>query len=73
MAPVAEKAQQEPQLPWSFTGVTAPFSLQSIEGSGVLSRCTGSLRVFGWRRVPTMREEANSVFVMSAKRVIPSV
>ena len=28
-APVAEKVQQEPHWPWSFTGVTAPSSLQS--------------------------------------------
>ena len=33
---MAEKAQQEPQLPWSFTPVTAPFLPQSTE-SGRLS------------------------------------
>merc|ERR1719197_1241395 len=33
-APVAEKAQQEPQLYWFFTGVTAPFSTQSMLSGG---------------------------------------
>ena len=28
-APVVEKDQQDPHWPWFFTGVTAPFSLQS--------------------------------------------
>jgi len=31
MAPVVLKAQQEPQEPWFFTGVTTPSSLQSLE------------------------------------------
>ncbi len=30
-APVAEKAQHDPQNPWSLTGVTAPLVLQSTE------------------------------------------
>ena len=29
-APTAENAQHEPQPPWSFTGVTAPFERQSM-------------------------------------------
>jgi len=35
MAATAEKAQHEPQPPWFFTPVTAPFYLQSRE-SGAL-------------------------------------
>ena len=31
VAPVDEKVQHEPHWPWSFTEVTAPFVLQSIE------------------------------------------
>jgi hypothetical protein len=29
--PVVEKAQHEPHWPWSFTGVTAPLSVQSTD------------------------------------------
>ena len=36
MLPVVEKAQQEPQLPWFFTGVTAPCCRQS-QSSGTAS------------------------------------
>ena len=36
MAPLAEKAQQAPQLPWFFMPVTAPFFSQSTY-SGILS------------------------------------
>lgn len=43
-APTAEKAQQLPHCPWSFTAVTAPWSLQS-HASGAspteAARCGG--------------------------------
>jgi len=41
MAPVAEKAQHEPHWPWSFTGVTAPLVVQSIE-AGTAERSAGA-------------------------------
>jgi hypothetical protein len=40
MVPVVEKVQQDPQSPWSLTGVTTPKLVQSNE--------SGSLRFFCW-------------------------
>ena len=41
MAPVAEKAQQEPQEPWFFTSVTTPRVRQStLTGSEPLTLLT---------------------------------
>lgn len=34
--PVVEKAQHEPQPPWSLTGVTTPFVLQSTDAGNAL-------------------------------------
>ena len=34
---VVANAQQEPHLPWSFTGVTTPFSLQSTDAGRSLT------------------------------------
>ena len=44
MAAAAEKAQQEPQLPWSLTAVTAPWARQStLAGSVAGSKFRGIL------------------------------
>lgn len=37
---MAEKAQQDPHSPWSFTGVTAPLSVQSTDsGRSLIGTC----------------------------------
>lgn len=70
-APVAENAQQEPHIPWFLTGVTAPFSLQSMASNAVEARGTAGLKRDIGCLQPHNLEEANSEFVMSEKGVIP--
>lgn len=36
-APVVEKAQHDPHIPWFFTAVTAPCALQSTDDGTSLS------------------------------------
>lgn len=47
IAPVLEKAQQEPQRPWFFTGVTAPLATQSM--SSASGACSLPRRAFSRR------------------------
>ena len=42
----AEKDQQEPHAPWSFTAVTAPFALQSMLSGTCSSASKRSIRRF---------------------------
>merc|ERR1712216_380658 len=46
MAPTAEKAQQEPQLPWSLGGLTMPLSTQltSVGRSACMKEMGSELR-----------------------------
>merc|ERR1719285_859872 len=65
MAPVAEKAQQEPHWPWFFTGVTLPSSLKSMWLGAALSKCfLGMLSRFSGARYPSILS-ANSSWVQS--------
>ena len=73
MSPVAENAQHEPHCPWFFTGVTAPFSRQSIEvGVSVMSRGLACVAlVFVRTALKPSLVDRNSSSVKSAKGVAP--
>merc|ERR1719284_2346476 len=68
--PVVEKAQHEPHCPWFFTGVTAPFVVQSTaseSGSPTYSsvpKCFRPLHTF-WGLYPVYWD-TNSLVVKSA-------
>jgi len=51
IAPVEEKAQQEPHYPWSFNGVTAPEVRQSTD-SGKVTFSSLRRRATSWSPPP---------------------
>ena len=67
----AANAQHEPQEPWFLMGVTAPFFLQSTSSSKEVS--FWGLALTGLRLQLHSLDAANSVFVMSAKGLMPTV
>merc|ERR1711898_71167 len=76
-APVVENDQHEPHCPWFFTGVTAPFVVQSMDAANA-SPLNVWLPSFGSEPqaaagfVMPKCESANSSAVRSAKGVTPN-
>eukprot|EP00982_Pelagococcus_subviridis_P004271 29120-Pelagococcus_subviridis.AAC.6 len=80
-APVAEKLQHDPHIPWFFTGVTAPSALQSkFRGMFSVGRCgrtrDDSCRLRRSTRAASIgsrmrSDDANSSSVRSANGVAP--
>jgi hypothetical protein len=75
MAPTPEKAQQLPQLPWFFTGLTLPSSRQSkldgMPSSGRRSPCSAPPAALRHACLSKPRYRANSSSVMSENCVTP--
>jgi len=75
-APVDEKAQHDPQFPWFFTGVTAPFVLQSMVAGALSSTFgTSSCDVVDLVKAPFKHEmwAENSAVVIAANWFNPTV
>merc|ERR1712038_370586 len=74
---VVQKAQQEPQLPWSFTSLTAPLSLQSTDSGRSLAlftvRPSMLLATMGVFLYPPMWKASNSDSVRSLNWLTPMV
>mmetsp|Transcript_119649 Transcript_119649/g.290389 ORF Transcript_119649/g.290389 Transcript_119649/m.290389 type:complete len:216 (+) Transcript_119649:752-1399(+) len=76
---VAEKAQQEPHWPWSFTGVTTPLSRQSrldaraprTDGGSAGCSMTGSSGIFEASRFCIVNMRRNSSGSISRNGLMP--
>jgi len=72
--PVVEKAQQDPQLPWFLTGVTAPAVTQLTDVAKLESSNFGIYSLIFYSDFFTKpRRVLNSASVRSANEVIPNL